>query len=1126
MDGEQETLNSDDYWRARIAAALALDELDSIDKDLEALGSGARKWRFAVAVRRNALKGNATPGVTPKSNSSDNAQTSTPKTPFATAYGLPAPDGRRLHGYRLTANNFSALQADLAQHRSYKRLDTGYNPGLFALWASEWFRRSYRGGSRNWDSLTSVLGLPQPGQIEQNVLRDITRSGLKQWGRPVYSQTSNQYLATLAREGGFPAYAVAAGAQGWAKAILEAIVQRLMRSAATNEIDALALAEEQAINLPGVFKDQEFIQLCADLAFAIVKVRRDYEPAANAEGMPLASWLKLNQPNWHNVLPISTGEAEADKLIEALIQVEAIKGSVVTVERFLLRDPFEGAWREAVRLVLDGEISAANMASVDKSHGRLRAFAAGAMAKHLPGELALFDPPAFDANTWSVRSSRDARGIRPLPFNCALQIDLRAGSRLISQVDLPGGKPRRGQLLVCVLEEGDIDVPRALRVVGSGSGSYRQSELFLQVPANWAVFATDQGSITDLGAGVGQTKIWRVTGGARLTDPTNDIYKVLCGQSKDQAARIDLIGSHPRWASVEGDVDLFAGPPHVSKSAEGNLVVRQLGSSLWKPAPASLPIGHYELGLRQDGIMVDRRRVAVLPVTANITTVFKSSGAEFELTGFEGVAISPAGDAPVQASAKGDRWLPKPVPTMAHCFSAKIDWQSATPLMVTIAYPVEASIATWDGRILPHRSILTIDDLSGLVAVDQGDMVLLAHLRDPKSSIRAEMSWSFSREMPMSAIALDIASVLLPTSIDAEVVLDMNNGINTNWHVRQFPLELKKEGTRFVASEAIVDDSVELWGRSFLDPLVEQSFGPYSLLSDSNHRPIALPDELHGDWLVYLRRETRVLTRPQYVRTVPSGSAPVGILAQAMAAPFGAAQDQALAEFLKLAGSDEPESAAALAELLKLVESLKGLPPVTFNVLTKLPAFPDVLARLAYCAQPDQRDAVMGLAFGLPFAWFTIAKCHWKAAEQAFGQASMELFKDLGADAPRFSLQRIEMARKAISERQPLLAPVLGECDAVPLGDAAQAFMRHAVQQIQTTHGTRYRARLATALPAYFQRFNQQYYDTLDAPCAAALAVRGEWNPTPSDIQHFKLIERTFPTWFSEAFAVSLQGYS
>jgi hypothetical protein len=237
-----------------------------------------------------------------------------------------------------------------------------------------------------------------------------------------------------------------------------------------------------------------------------------------------------------------------------------------------------------------------------------------------------------------------------------------------------------------------------------------------------------------------------------------------------------------------------------------------------------------------------------------------------------------------------------------------------------------------------------------------------------------------------------------------------------------------------------------------------------------------------------------------------------------MVAPFGTPQEQALVDFLQLAVSD----ASALAELIKLVESLKGLPPVTFNLLAKLPAFPQVLTRMAFSAQPDQRDAVMGLSLALPFAWFAIDKQHWMEGEQAFGQASIDLFKDLGADAPRFALQRIEMAKKAIIERQPLLAAVLGTCDTVSLAEATQAFMRHAVQQIQPTGGTRYRSRLGNALPAYFLRFNPSCLDTLDAPCAAALAVKGAWMPALDDIHHMKLIARTFPTWFAETFAIWL----
>src|SRR5690606_25052913 len=106
-------------------------------------------------------------------------------------------------------------------------------------------------------------------------------------------------------------------------------------------------------------------------------------------------------------------------------------------------------------------------------------------------------------------------------------------------------------------------------------------------------------------------------------------------------------------------------------------------------------------------------------------------------------------------------------------FNAQIEWPDSRPLPVSIAYPGEASLARWNGRVLPHGTILTLADMHDLVAVDRGNTKLLAHLRDPHDRGRGEMRWSFSREMPMSAVRADIASLLLPASLDAEVVLDM-----------------------------------------------------------------------------------------------------------------------------------------------------------------------------------------------------------------------------------------------------------------------------------------------------------------------------------------------------------------
>lgn len=1114
MGKEQGIFAANDGWRARIAQATDLETLAQIDHDLEALGLEGRRWRIALLVRKRALQGIVVTGRQPQAARLTRA--------FAEKYGVSTPDGRRLHTYRLSTENFERLQRDLARHKTIADLRVGYTQGLFVLWASEWFRRCYRGGLRRWEDLTQALSLAGGGQAGQNTLREITRAGLKQWQRPVYSDSMTQYLATLAREGGFPTYAVVEGGQGWAKTILEAVVRRLMGAPAAGEAEALDLAKSQAGNLPGVFNDAEFIQLCADLALAIVQVRREFEPNAQAAGLPLAAWLGLNRPSWREALPISTGDAEADALVETLMQVEPVTGSIVRVERMLLRDGKDGPWREAARIGLDGEVSGGAMASVDGAFGRLRAFAAGPMARYLPGELALFDPPRLEDRFWSARSGRLVRGILPLPFACPVQLDLRAGDRSVARIELPGGKPRRGQLLVAALEEGVSDSPRALRVLGSGSGNYRQVEVFLQVPAEWTVSPIEGGSAVRLGPGVGETTIWRVGGGARLTDSQNDCYRVLCGQAADQTARIDILGDVPQWAEVAGAVDLFTGPPHISRNRPGELVLRRVGRHEWHPAPSSLPLGYYEIGWRQDGIMLDRRRVAVLPREAQVRTVYQATGAEYEIGGFGSVTISPAGDAPVMAVSSGKRWVPRSQAGVVYRFDARIEWPEGPHLTVSIAYPGEACIARWDGRVLPHRTFLTLADMRDLVAIDRADMTLLADLRDPHGTGRAEMSWSFSREMPLTAVADDIASLLLPASLDAEVVLDMNNAINTNWYVRQFPLELLEEGAGFVASAAIIDEGVELCGRAIADPLHEVCFGTYSLLSDANHRPVALPEWVTGDWLVFLRDGDRVLTRPRYQSVGEVRMEPVALLGQAMAHPAGPVQESALEAFIELAGSQAAEGAAALDELIKLTAGLRGLPPATFNVLKKLPLFPQLLARMAFRASETQRDAVMDLALALPFAWFTIPRVCWTEAGNVTGRAAIEL---LGAlpDAPRYAMEMVERGKRALAEWQPLLEPVFWQTEAVPLTEAAQSFLRRARHRIPASGGTRYRSRLGGRLPDYFLRFDPQVLDVLDAPCAAALAVKGQWTPSAKEIRHLKLAARTFPTWFSEAFGASLK---
>jgi hypothetical protein len=834
-------------WSIKIDETNGRDALKALDENLKGLDEPwVRSLRFKVGAKLAAMRPtNAPVGET-----------------FAAQYGLPSPNGRWLHQYRLGDAAFADLQQHLVGIGKLEAINRGYHPGLFVLWASEWFRRYYRGGGQRWEDLTEVLGVP----ADQSVLRAMTATGLRQWGRNVIQAGSaREYLGSLAREGGFPTAAINEGGGGWARATLGAIVAPLLGDVAAGSERALELALMQRQRLPQLFRDDAFLQLCADLAFAIVTLRREAEPAAASAGIPMLAWLELNRPDWRETFPLTTSEAAARVLIDGLMAVQAITGGTVGAERLLVRAAGNG-WHEAVRITLDGTIDGLTMGQIDEREGRLRAFAAGDMARSLPGELAMIEPPVQGESAWMAHASRRAGAIQEVPFAAAIELDLRSGEQRIARIALRGGKPRRGQLLVAVLDSGTADAPQALRIVGAGSGKYRAQIIYLQAPPGWRVDVTAGETVTPLGLGVREACLWRVQGGAFVTDTTGDRYRILCGQPDDAPARIDLIGQHPSWAQVEGDVDLYLGSPIAQiNRGEGALFIRAVGSRDWRPAPGTLPVGYYELGWRDNHVLLDRRRIAVLPAAAQLARSGIGATAQYQLSGFDDVACRPGPNAPVTPAGDGSRWLSRPSGEQVYRFDASLVWGDAEPLSVLIDYPCAAAIARWDGRVLPGNTQITLDDLADLVAVNRGPMQLVAELHDPQTRERGEMSWEYVDELPMTSVAGDIGSLLLPSSIDATVKLGMHDGIETYWHVRQFEVRLEKAGDGIVASRGVVSLNAELYGRPLASPAHEVRFGAYSLLSDANHRPIALPKDIAGTWLVYLRAEDRILSRPLLV---------------------------------------------------------------------------------------------------------------------------------------------------------------------------------------------------------------------------------------------------------------------
>ncbi|WP_156894092.1 STY4851/ECs_5259 family protein [Erythrobacter cryptus] len=1096
------------YWRRRIAEGNSLEELDRLYAEAEALPEDLRRQVYLrIAQAKTKMR-------------AQNKASEPP--PFAASLGLPCPDGRPLHRYRLSDKAYDRLGMSLKGKRNLTEFGNGHLPAHFVLWASEWFRREYDGGGYSWAGLLAALDLRVTSQADQAILRNVAERGLQMWIRPVLQWDGRRsFLGSLAREGGFPTAAFADG-KGWARDVLGRMIASLLSEPAAGEERALELARLQRHHLPQTFNDDDFLLLCADLALAVVAIRREAEPGATAEGIPVLAWLGLHRPDWRESLPIITGDRAADALIESLMSVEALAGVGVGADRMLWRQA-DGTWVEAARIALDGDVDSQAMPPIQGNPGRLRVFAADDLARHLPGELGMLEPPAPGGTTWTARSTRLVRGIHAIPFAAALTVELRVGARNLARFLLPGGKPRRGQLLVATAEDNGAAVPALLKIVGSGSGQYRAQTLFLQVPDSWQVSATDQETAEFLGQGVGATHLWRIQGGAFVTDDTGDRYRIRCGQPTDATPRIDMVGNDCRWAEVSGNIDLFCGPPHATMRGQvGKLLMRDKGTRIWRPAPSPLPLGHYELGWRApDGILLDRRTIAVLPASASLVCRRSASGPSYELQGFGKVRLVPDEGAPVVPDADGQMWKSRPQVARVHFFSARIMWPDGTSLLVKIRYPGDAAIARWDGTVLPHNSVLTLDDLRDLVGIDEGRMELHAELREPRAGKVAQMVWEFDRELPLASIREDCASLLLPASINAELLLDMHDGRNTHWRIKPFALSLVEEPAGFVARPAVAHPDVLFCGRSLADPAQEVCFGPYSLLSDANHRPVRLPHDRGGAWLVYLRRDKTVLTRPKVAFGQGRSMLPTGHLARAMIQPPGAVLDQSLNQLLIEASDDDQNAREIVHELIALARSLNGLPPGTFRVFELLVDHPVVLARMAQ----EEPESALPLSEALPFAWFLLPSEAWeKGAKIVFEDLIARLASLPQPDQLRFAAEEVKRRRQIITNYEPILVGLFDPPKPEPIQAIVQRFANRAIQRLREDSIDRYRSVLGNRLPSAFTNFDRGFIDTFDAPCAAALAAACVWRPDAAAVRHMKTVARTFPTYFAEAYAAWLKS--
>jgi hypothetical protein len=443
-------------------------------------------------------------------------------------------------------------------------------------------------------------------------------------------------------------------------------------------------------------------------------------------------------------------------------------------------------------------------------------------------------------------------------------------------------------------------------------------------------------------------------------------------------------------------------------------------------------------------------------------------------------------------------------------------------IRLMLPLPHSASLAHWNDGPLEPNATISLSTISRFVARAEGRCELLADLIDRQGRKVGERrtSWWMDGELPLSAVRDDVAALLRPLGdIDARVVLDFNDANEEWWYISEFELDLTFEARGLVPTRAVPEGGSRVVGRALSSPAREREFCTYGLAENLNHRPIELP-RLEGDWLVYLRQEDRVLSRPVFIVGESSRAQPTSELGRAMAERNPFSRDEALGRMCNQIAADPSASGsrATIKDIIDLALSLNGLPPATFDVFLKLESGPLLGPLLLFQAAPTELESLIRLADGLPFCWETIPKRYWDTA------AEVE-FRALNEAMPN----SIELCAKAVGDRrreiaslEPALSPLLDlSTPQLGLHEAAQSFLNRSGDRVPEHTTSPFRPALS-CLPDW--RVSSHFLRDLDAPVAAALAAKETIELDPEHVYCIKDVARRHPRYFREAFAAALRG--
>lgn len=1099
--------------------ANSLDALDWLSLQLDtASGSWIRMARIKIAVAKQGVK----------SGKSKSAY----KSNFVvlSKYGIELEFGRPLYSYKITDDIYNVLEVDLKNLRlNFKnKTYTDFDAAIFALWAAERFRRTYKGGLLRWQDFGAPLGVT----LEQADWRRLADRGLSVWGIPELKRNgAHLRLVAIARQGGFPV-AAATEAGGWAKKFLKRIVEQLLAIKQPTQADADNIAESLKSDVPSSWYSEELKAVSSELALAIASLRREAEEDGCEDGALVADWLDRARPNWRDTLPVSLSEGGAAQLVDELIKVERLKGGRGQIHARRQIVCVAGEWREQVQLIMDGHLSSGvanqDFKKLATEWTRLRVYASGETARYIATELAVAEPE--EDGTWSCMASRSKLTF-DVPSGVAIKVEMRGeGTRVAGPFTISGGEACQSDIKVCEAGEHDGDNrPIRLEILGKGSGSYRAEPLFVEVPQSWKVVPKDVDASARVLEEYGRQgrALWEVVADCLVQSSEGDCYLIRAGQQGELKDQILLSGNRPeKLDSLEG-YDVYCGLPRVTVTQGGvrrepqfgEIVWRTKRGGVWQPWRSGAPLGLCEVAWRDVSTRHIRAKceAVFLPAEFKLEMEVRADWVSLNLSGWPGSASG----YPAQSMAQTNCWRFNREHSDQSHFELTLDHPKLeTPIRLKRGFQQRAWFYDWQGKKLAPNKPLALGDLKKYVARSAETVSLWAELLDEnrKPIRQANARWTVVEELSLSVIADDVARLLRSIGrLDSVVRLDFHDSYQTHWYVSEFGHKLEEEARGFVAVPAIEDQSARLVARAFGRPWDEIDLEPYGAHELRNHRPV-WPGLKSGPWLIYLRSNEAVLCRPRVYCAAPADHHPQTRLGKVMI--LGKDEVEPALDALidsVVADPDTDESREVVRSIIDLATSLNGVPVSTYLVFKQLVRQPMLGPLMLYGAKNDEIEDILHLSDSLFFEWFLIPRRYWDAAWNKWGNyyARSVPEKYISMIVEKMGQRRLSL----IAHNPTINCLLLGAVGDDNLPSLVQEFLNRSIDRIRDDITNPFRPIRNGLLPNW--QFNQRFWRAIDAPLVAAMVAREEIafsELTREELLAIKDISRQHPRYFSAAF--------